>query len=123
MKTDMRFLILSIAILLSSFGAAAEKYEAVFDKYSATKHKYLKDSPVKTSGRIQIFSGTADGFDSGKKAGKDLGHTDFYQVAMSDGTEAQSISDRKTLRKIRKMPKSETVLAGVPLSSYFKTGD
>lgn len=144
MKTDMRFLILSIAILLSSFGAAAEKYEAAFDKYSATIHynaftlpgdavfvrvslstkdKYLKDSPVKTSGRIQIFSGTADGFDSGKKAGKDLGHTDFYQVAMSDGTEAQSISDRKTLRKIRKMPKSETVLAGVPLSSYFKTGD
>lgn len=139
-----RLLCSIIAAFALALAAEAEKYEVESDKYNLTLHynrltlpgdavfvraalstkdKFLKDSPIGTSGRIQIFKGATKDFDVGSRPEKDLGHADFYQIASSSKQNDESQLDRKSIRRLRKLPKEETVLAGVPLSSYFKAGE
>ncbi len=113
--------------------------DAVFVRVNLeTSDKYLKDSPVATSGKIQIFEGDTElfestSFDAG--SAKDLGHADFYRISESSvsvdvDVEQTDVKEKKSFRRKKQknhvqplQTKKETILAGIPLSSYFKTGE
>lgn len=75
-----------------------------------TKDKYLTSSIIPSVGSVKIFNGNHESFDLNAKPSKDLGHSDFYHISNNE-----SFKNTKLKR--------ESLLTGIPLSTYFKTGN
>lgn len=112
--------------------------DAVFLKLKLeTNDAFLKESFIESKGAAKIFSGKCEEFSIAELPAKNLGRSDFYQITkkvnekskaedenfLANSKKAKKQKKSKKSKEVLAAPKSEYLLTGIPLSSYFKTGD
>lgn len=79
-----------------------------------TNDNYLKESLISTKGFMRIYNCDSSKFVKNDSSIKSLGKADFYKIP---NKKASGIFDKSQSKKM------ESILAGVPLSSYLKAGN